>query len=388
MTAELVTTASRSPRQEQLVVEAARLFASRGYASVSMQQLATRAGITPGAIYRHFAGKSGLLHAILLETNQRLLRCTTGHSDLEALLRAVTDEIVRRPGMLATYVRERHRCDRAVRLELARHELQLFQAWSRAADTVRSLPRRELLVRQQAVTGVLASLSNHPYALAPPHARALVVGALRSLSRDTTPASSAPGAPRPASTWRPAPTRRQQILDVAMQLFSERGYHGVGLNEVGVEAGLAGPSIYEHFDSKAAILLEAYDQAGAIVVAGVVDAVGEAASANDALRRLATSYSRVCDMNIALLTVTAQEDSWVPANERPRLARRRRKIEETWVSVLREVRPELTTADATLLVRAALPMARHLARVSGEAGTSADHAAHLLHTFLAAPAAG
>lgn len=58
------------------------------------------------------------------------------------------------------------------------------------------------------------------------------------------------------------------------------------------------------------------------------------------------------------------------------------------MSVLREVRPELTTADATLLVRAALPMARHLARVSGEAGTSADHAAHLLHTFLAAPAAG
>lgn len=60
MTAEPVTTASRSPRQEQLVVEAARLFASRGYAAVSMQQLATRAGITPGAIYRHFAGKSDL----------------------------------------------------------------------------------------------------------------------------------------------------------------------------------------------------------------------------------------------------------------------------------------------------------------------------------------
>ena len=32
-------------------------------------------------------------------------------------------------------------------------------------------------------------------------------------------------------------------------------------NNSGVEAGLAGPSIYEHFDSKAAILLDAPDTA-------------------------------------------------------------------------------------------------------------------------------
>lgn len=383
----LLVDACLSPRQEQLVVEAAQLFASRGYAAASMQQLAARAQITAGAIYRHFPSKGELLHAILHETAARLARCTSGHRALEPLLRAATDEVVGSPGMLATYVRERKRCTGRLHLELAGQELQLMRTWISAAGTDRALPRRELLLRQQAVTGVLASLSSHPRALAAPRARTLVVDSLRALSIDTTcEATDRQGSGQ--TTWRPTPTRRQQIMAVAMRLFSERGYQGVGLNEVGIEAGLAGPSIYEHFDSKAAILLEAYDQAGAIVVAGVVEALSTAESADHALHRLAGSYAHACAANVALLTVTAQEDSWVPSTERPRLARRRREIEETWTSVLREVRPELTAADARLLVRAALPMARHLARLRGEASTSADHVAHLLHTFLAAPAAG
>jgi AcrR family transcriptional regulator len=48
------------------IVEAAeRLFAERGFESVSMPAIAAAAGITPGAIYKHFAGKTELFFHVI-----------------------------------------------------------------------------------------------------------------------------------------------------------------------------------------------------------------------------------------------------------------------------------------------------------------------------------
>jgi AcrR family transcriptional regulator len=46
------------------------LFAQRGYADVSVSQIATHAGVTTGAIYHHFDGKQGLFSAIYEELVQ------------------------------------------------------------------------------------------------------------------------------------------------------------------------------------------------------------------------------------------------------------------------------------------------------------------------------
>jgi len=51
-------------------------------------------------------------------------------------------------------------------------------------------------------------------------------------------------------------TRRQQIIDVAADLFAERGYHGVSITDIGSALGLSGPALYKHFASKDALLAE------------------------------------------------------------------------------------------------------------------------------------
>ena len=46
------------------------------------------------------------------------------------------------------------------------------------------------------------------------------------------------------------PSSREKILDVAEELFSRRGYTGVGLREVAEQAGLGKSSLFHHFPSK------------------------------------------------------------------------------------------------------------------------------------------
>ena len=50
--------------------------------------------------------------------------------------------------------------------------------------------------------------------------------------------------------------RRQQILDIAAELFAARGFHGVSVAELGSACGVSGPALYKHFESKDAMLAE------------------------------------------------------------------------------------------------------------------------------------
>ena len=52
------------------------------------------------------------------------------------------------------------------------------------------------------------------------------------------------------------PSRREQILQAAAQLFAERGSRAVGVDDIGAAVGVSGPAIYRHFASKDAMLAE------------------------------------------------------------------------------------------------------------------------------------
>ena len=58
----------------------------------------------------------------------------------------------------------------------------------------------------------------------------------------------------PMSTQAPTPTRREQILREAARLFADRGFHGVGVDEIGAAVGISGPGLYRHFAGKDAML--------------------------------------------------------------------------------------------------------------------------------------
>ncbi len=65
----------------------------------------------------------------------------------------------------------------------------------------------------------------------------------------------APGgdqAPQTAAARRrlPASERRERILDAAVRLFAERGYHAASMDGIAAEAGISKAVVYDHFTSK------------------------------------------------------------------------------------------------------------------------------------------
>jgi AcrR family transcriptional regulator len=60
----------------------------------------------------------------------------------------------------------------------------------------------------------------------------------------------------------PAPARREQILEVSVQVFAHRGFHSTSMNDVADAAGVTKPVLYQHFDSKQDLYLALLDEAG------------------------------------------------------------------------------------------------------------------------------
>jgi AcrR family transcriptional regulator len=47
---------------------------------------------------------------------------------------------------------------------------------------------------------------------------------------------------------------RERLLENGAALFAAKGFHGVGVEELGDSVGLTGPSLYRHFRTKSALL--------------------------------------------------------------------------------------------------------------------------------------
>src|SRR5690349_7669558 len=66
--------ADQSEATRAALIEAAReLFAVRGYGAVATEEIVRAAGVTRGALYHHFAGKTELFEAVYEEVERRLV---------------------------------------------------------------------------------------------------------------------------------------------------------------------------------------------------------------------------------------------------------------------------------------------------------------------------
>jgi AcrR family transcriptional regulator len=81
------TRLSPADRREQLLEIGARLFAERPYDEVSIEEIATLAGVSRGLMYRYFATKRDLFRAIVEIGSQRIVEATDLGPEVPALER-------------------------------------------------------------------------------------------------------------------------------------------------------------------------------------------------------------------------------------------------------------------------------------------------------------
>jgi AcrR family transcriptional regulator len=147
------------------------------------------------------------------------------------------------------------------------------------------------------------------------------------------------------------PSRREQILQTAAQLFAERGSRAVGVDDIGAAVGVTGPAIYRHFASKDAMLAEMLLLISERLLAGGSEVVAHAGDdVHEQLRALIAFQVDFALDNPALITVQDRDLSTLAEADAAQVRRLQRRYVEVWVTVLAELHP---TADpATCRARA------------------------------------
>ena len=91
----------------------------------------------------------------------------------------------------------------------------------------------------------------------------------------TDPAGAAT-ADRAVTTRLPAAERREQLLQVALETFGQKGFHDTSMNDVAEAAGVTKPVLYQHFASKKALYNELVDELGARLERTIFEAAAAA----------------------------------------------------------------------------------------------------------------
>ncbi|MFF8955872.1 TetR/AcrR family transcriptional regulator [Streptomyces sp. NPDC014894] len=155
------------------------------------------------------------------------------------------------------------------------------------------------------------------------------------------------------STRTDAPTRREQILKEAARLFAERGFHGVGVDEIGAAVGISGPGLYRHFAGKDAMLAELLVGISERLLSGGRLRVEETPSDPGAL--LAALIDGHIDFALddrPLITLHDRELDRLREADRKLVRQLQRQYAELWVTAVRELHPGVPENEARAAVHA------------------------------------
>lgn len=90
----------------------------------------------------------------------------------------------------------------------------------------------------------------------------------------------------------PADQRRQQLLAVARDVFSQHGFHATSMDVVAEAAGVTKPVLYQHFPSKRSLYVELLRDTGAQLLTALNTATGRAATGRERLELALQAYFR------------------------------------------------------------------------------------------------
>ncbi|MDP9798470.1 AcrR family transcriptional regulator [Catenuloplanes nepalensis] len=159
-------TKKRSRRDEILSI-AVRLFASRGYHGVSMDDIGSAAGVTGPALYHHFRGKEAMLVAALIPVSESLLaggreRVAEHERDpraaLESLISFHVEFALANPAVIALHLHELDRLPEEPRRQIRRLQRLYVEEWVQVLTVLRAeLTAAEARVMAHAAFGLMNS---------------------------------------------------------------------------------------------------------------------------------------------------------------------------------------------------------------------------------------
>jgi AcrR family transcriptional regulator len=146
--------------------------------------------------------------------------------------------------------------------------------------------------------------------------------------------------------------RRRQILKAAAELFADRGFRTVSIDDLGAAAGVSGPAVYRHFSSKEAVLGELLVGVSHRLLEGGTTEVSASDTPTQALSGLVSFHTQFALCEPELIRVQDRDLASLPATEAKLVRRLQRAYAELWVKVLLSTNGMISTATARTKVHA------------------------------------
>ncbi|MCW3038699.1 MAG: TetR/AcrR family transcriptional regulator [Solirubrobacterales bacterium] len=151
----------------------------------------------------------------------------------------------------------------------------------------------------------------------------------------------------------PGVTRRDRVLEAAATLFHERGFHGVGIDEIGKTAGTNGPAIYRDFSGK--------DELLAVLFEGAIEKVAIPAGVRfedprTELEFLVRHHAEFAIGNLQLVSIYAHEHRALAEPWRSEFEKRTQKHGSRWRRTIAACYPGASRQDVAIAAHAAIGM--------------------------------
>lgn len=141
--------------------------------------------------------------------------------------------------------------------------------------------------------------------------------------------------------------RKDRIALAGAELFCERGYHRVSVDEIAAVVGISGPAVYRHFANKYAILVHATRDVVGALLAATADPQATIDEQLHAIATVAVAKRRVAGLY-------QWEGRYLTAEHRREFRTSLATLVGRIAGPLRALRPELTPEQCGLLANAAL----------------------------------
>jgi AcrR family transcriptional regulator len=152
--------------------------------------------------------------------------------------------------------------------------------------------------------------------------------------------------------------RDRQILDAAAALFYEKGFHGVGVDEIGKQVGISGPALYRHFAGKDEILATLFNEAMDELISATASVFDDP---HRDLERLIRHHVEFSVTHRHLVNVYQREDRSLVEPWRRHFDRRMRQYASRWEATLRRCFPDASDQHIAAGTQAALGLIHSVA---------------------------
>lgn len=133
-----------------------------------------------------------------------------------------------------------------------------------------------------------------------------------------------------------AKERFEEIIAVSAELFSQKGYHGTSLEEIGERLGVQKAALYHYVRSKEDILIEIYERTLTRAEQEVLPIAKEPFSPDERLRRMVSKYVELMLADADMWSLLHYQQSALPDEINKEKLRRYKIFERTFESMIKE----------------------------------------------------